>query len=107
VRLFHADRSPDDHTLYLELRRKVLAMADARAQNWYEEGAESAPTLHPARSGYMDLSDVDIPERAQVVMCGPIPFMQHARRALIDQGVQSGNIHYEVFGPDLWAQQPA
>ncbi|TQK70581.1 globin domain-containing protein [Nocardioides sp. SLBN-35] len=107
VRLFHADRSHDDHTLYVELRRRVLAMADARAQNWYEERADSAPTLHPARAGRMDLSDVEIPEQAQVVMCGPIPFMQEARRTLIGQGVQSGNIHYEVFGPDLWVQQPA
>lgn len=106
VRLFHADRSHDDHTLYVELRRKVLAMPDARAQNWYEEGAALAPTLQPAKAGYMDLADVEIPARAQVFMCGPLAFMQGARRTLIDQGVESENIHYEVFGPDLWAQNP-
>ncbi|KAA9393329.1 hemin transporter [Kocuria coralli] len=106
VRLFHADKSHAHHALYQGLRRQVLAMPDARAQNWYEEDAENAPTLHPAKSGFMDLSDVELPEEAQVFMCGPLPFMQSARRALIDQGVPSGNIHYEVFGPDLWAQQP-
>ena len=50
-----------NHALYAHLRRQVLAMGDAKAQNWYEEDAESAPTLHPALPGYMDLSDIQIP----------------------------------------------
>lgn len=107
VRLFHADRSHAHHPLYTELREQVLAMADARAQNWYEEDAAAAPTLAPARSGFMDLSEIDVPAGAQVFMCGPLPFMQSARRALMGQGVAAGNIHYEVFGPDMWAQNPA
>jgi nitric oxide dioxygenase len=106
VRLFHADKSHAHHALYDGLRRQVLAMSDARAQNWYEQDAENAPTLHPARPGFMDLSDVEVPQNAEVFMCGPLPFMQIARRTLIDQGVPSESIHYEVFGPDLWAQQP-
>lgn len=106
VRLFHADKSHEHHALYDGLRRQVLAMSDARAQNWYEEKAEEAPTLHPARPGFMDLTDVELPAEAKVFMCGPLPFMQIARRTLIDQGVPSERIHYEVFGPDLWAQNP-
>ncbi|SJM51767.1 globin domain-containing protein [Gulosibacter sp. 10] len=106
VRLFHADRSHAHHALYDGLRRQVLAMPDARAQNWYEREAETAPTLHPAKPGFMDLSDVELPEEAQVFMCGPLPFMQAARRALIRQGVPAERIHYEVFGPDMWAQNP-
>ena len=106
VRLFHADKSHEHHALYDGLRRQVLAMSDARAQNWYEEKAEEAPTLHPARPGFMDLTDVELPAGAKVFMCGPLPFMQIARRTLIDQGVPSERIHSEVFGPDLWAQNP-
>lgn len=106
VRLFHADRAHDTHALYSSLRRQVLAMTDARAQNWYEQDAVGAPTLHPAREGFMDLSDVDLPERASVFMCGPLPFMQAMRRTLIGRGVPADRIHYEVFGPDLWAQNP-
>ncbi|GAA4517994.1 globin domain-containing protein [Brevibacterium yomogidense] len=106
VRLFHADKSHEHHALYDGLRRQVLAMPDARAQNWYEENAEAAPTLHPARPGFMDLKDVELPAEAKVFMCGPLPFMQIARRTLIDQGVPSERIHYEVFGPDMWAQNP-
>ena len=81
-------------------------MSDARAQNWYEEGAEEAPTIYPARSGFMDLSDIDVPAEATVFMCGPLAFMRSARTALIEKGVQPEKINYEVFGPDLWAQNP-
>lgn len=106
VRLFHADKSHDTHALYDGLRRQVLAMSNARAQNWYESDAEAAPTLHPARSGFMDLSDIDVPADARLFMCGPLEFMRETRLALIDKGVSSERIHYEVFGPDLWAQNP-
>ncbi|WP_245958723.1 hypothetical protein [Microbacterium bovistercoris] len=106
VRLFHADRAHDTHALYASLRRQVLAMDDARAQNWYETDAELAPTLYPALPGYMDLADVDVPDDATVFMCGPLPFMRASRATLLSRGIPSERIHYEVFGPDLWAQQP-
>jgi nitric oxide dioxygenase len=107
VRLFHADRAHETHALYSSLRRQVLAMSDAHAQNWYETGADTAPTLTPARAGFMDLADVELPADPTVFMCGPLPFMRAAREALIGRGVPSERIHYEVFGPDLWSQQPA
>lgn len=103
VRLFHADHAHDTHTMYAALRRQVLAMADARAQNWYETDAESAPTLYPAKPGVMDLTEVDLPENPLVFMCGPLPFMDHARKQLIGRGVSPERIRYEVFGPDVWA----
>lgn len=104
--LFHADKSHENHALYAGLRRQVLAMSDIRSQNWYEVGAESAPTLRPARQGFMDLSDIEIPADATAFMCGPLPFMRGTRLALIEKGLDSEKIHYEVFGPDLWAQDP-
>lgn len=106
VRIFHADTSHSNHALYAHLRRQVLAMDDAKAQNWYEQDAESAPTLHPARPGFMDLSDIDVPADATVFMCGPLEFMRLTRKALMAKGIPSENINYEVFGPDLWAQNP-
>lgn len=106
VRLFHADRAHESHALYNSLRRQVLAMNDARAQNWYEADAENAPTLYPALAGLMDLNEVEIPENATVFMCGPLPFMQAMRSTLLRRGVANERMHYEVFGPDLWAQNP-
>ncbi len=106
VRIFHADVSHTSHALYDHLRRQVLSMGDAKAQNWYEEDAESAPTLYPALPGFMDLSDIEIPADATVFMCGPLPFMQATRKTLLGKGVSAERIHYEVFGPDLWANNP-
>lgn len=106
VRLFHADRAHGTHALYASLRRQVLAMDDARAQNWYREGADSAPTLHTALPGRMDLTSVELPEDADVFMCGPLEFMRSSRSTLLARGVPPERISYEVFGPDLWAQQP-
>ncbi|WP_372466845.1 globin domain-containing protein [Microbacterium maritypicum] len=106
VRLFHADRSHDTHVLYASLRRQVLAMEDARAQNWYRDDAGSAPTLRPALSGRMDLAAVELPDDADVFMCGPLDFMRTCRSTLLARGVPPERISYEVFGPDLWAQQP-
>lgn len=106
VRIFHADTSHANHALYKHLRRQVEWMSDAKAQNWYEEDADQAPTIHPAKPGFMDLSDIDVPTECTVFMCGPLEFMRTARTTLIDKGVSPELIHYEVFGPDLWAQNP-
>lgn len=106
VRVFHADRSHAHQALYTSMRGQAEAMHDVVGQFWYEEDADSAPTIHPARPGLMDLSDAEIPSGAKVFMCGPLPFMQAARRTLIDKGVAPEDIGYEVFGPDLWAQNP-
>jgi nitric oxide dioxygenase len=50
----------------------------------------------------MNLDDVQLPEGAAYYLCGPLPFMQGIRSALIDRGVPPRDIQYEVFGPDLW-----
>lgn len=45
---------------------------------------------------------MDLPSDAGYYLCGPLPFMQAIRSALLDRGVAPRNIQYEVFGPDLW-----
>jgi len=52
--------------------------------------------------GLMDLSQVSLPDDAEYYLCGPVPFMQAVRTALLERGVRPGDIQYEVFGPDLW-----
>ena len=104
VWLLHADKSHAEHALYGGMRRQVLAMTRIRSQTWYETDADAAPTLKPARQGYMDLTDFDFPTNATAFMCGPPEFMRQTRQALLAKGLASENIHYEVFGPDLWAQ---
>jgi nitric oxide dioxygenase len=50
----------------------------------------------------MSLSDVELPEDANLYLCGPLPFMQKIRSEAIALGIPAQKIHYEVFGPDLW-----
>ena len=50
----------------------------------------------------MDLDEVELPDDAGYYLCGPLPFMQAVRSALIERGVPARDIQYEVFGPDLW-----
>jgi nitric oxide dioxygenase len=50
----------------------------------------------------MDIAGVALPDNALYYLCGPVPFMQSVRSALIGRGVAARDIQYEVFGPDLW-----
>ncbi|MCZ4099688.1 globin domain-containing protein [Streptomyces sp. H39-C1] len=100
VLVLHADRSPADHPLRDDLHRCVESLPQARALVWYER---PDPVQAPgARAGLMDLDGVDVPSDASVYLCGPLPFMRVIRGQLLRAGVAARNIHYEVFGPDLW-----
>lgn len=46
---------------------------------------------------------VMLPE-ADYYICGPIPFMRMQHDALVAEGIEEERIHYEVFGPDLFAE---
>ncbi|MDR3099785.1 MAG: NO-inducible flavohemoprotein [Paraburkholderia sp.] len=41
---------------------------------------------------------------ADYYICGPIPFMRMQHDALKQLGIREAKIHYEVFGPDLFAE---
>lgn len=102
----HADRSPADHALRTEARALVERLPDARARFWYERPGTDAEEPQ-ARTGLMDLDGVELPLDATVFLCGPLPFMRHAREQLLRAGIPARAIRYEVFGPDLWLPSPA
>ena len=52
----------------------------------------------------VDLAEMQLPVGVQVYLCGPLPFMQSVRGHLVERGIPARDIHYEVFGPDLWLQ---
>ncbi|MFD9079650.1 globin domain-containing protein [Streptomyces erythrochromogenes] len=97
VTVLHADRSPADHPLRADHRALTHKLADASARFWYEEEAEPGDG-----TGLMDLSDVPVAPGTRAYLCGPLPFMRSVREQLIAKGVPAADIHYEVFGPDLW-----
>lgn len=105
VVLLHADRTSGAHALVETMQASTSKLADLASHTWYEE-MDEAGEARGAHLGRMGLADVDVPTNATVFMCGPLPFMRSVRRSLMDKGVDARNISYEVFGPDLWAQDP-
>ena len=101
VLVVHADRTPARHAHRQELKELVAALPSASLHRWYEDLG-----LRPERDvlslGRADLAAVEIPANAQVYLCGPLPFMESARDALVGRQVPADRIHYEVFGPDTW-----
>jgi nitric oxide dioxygenase len=100
----HADRTASDHALRETVLHVGRQLDHFTAYTWYET-VDPADTR--ARLGYMDLTDVPLPENVQVFTCGPLPFMRLVRTSLMTRGVPASSIRYEVFGPDLWAAQIA
>ncbi|MFF8020080.1 globin domain-containing protein [Streptomyces sp. NPDC007896] len=100
VTVVHADRSPADHALRSDHEAYAAKLADAAVHFWYEQDAEGA-----GRPGRADLSSVAVAPGTRAYLCGPLPFMRAVRGQLIDKGVAPADIHYEVFGPDLWLAQ--
>ncbi|MFK0137925.1 globin domain-containing protein [Streptomyces murinus] len=97
VTVVHGDRSPADHALRVDHRAYADKLADSDVTFFYERDAEPG-----GRSGLVDLSGIDIAPGTCAYLCGPLPFMRAVRGQLIEKGVAPADIHYEVFGPDLW-----
>ncbi|MFG5719962.1 globin domain-containing protein [Streptomyces murinus] len=97
VTVVHGDRSPADHALRVDHQGYADKLADSDVTFFYERDAEPG-----GRSGLVDLSGIDIAPGTCAYLCGPLPFMRAVRGQLIEKGVAPADIHYEVFGPDLW-----
>ncbi|GAA3008614.1 FAD-binding oxidoreductase [Streptomyces drozdowiczii] len=99
VTVVHGDRSPADHALRTHHTALTAELAHGAAHFWYENPADG----HPAdRTGLVDLSDLVVLPGTHAYLCGPLPFMRAVRTQLLAKGVPASDIHYEVFGPDLW-----
>lgn len=106
VMLLHADDSPASFALRGQVTADLAALPDASLTTWFlDPGAAGSPaegdggTVH---SGFMNIRDMALPSDAEYYLCGPVPFMQAVRTALVGAGVRPKDIQYEVFGPDLW-----
>jgi nitric oxide dioxygenase len=101
ITLLHADVDEASFALREQVLEDVRQLPGATAHVWYQRGAHSTLPVE-AHAGTMDLDDVKLPDGAAYYLCGPLPFMQAVRSALIDRDVPARDIQYEVFGPDLW-----
>ncbi|MFI5664126.1 globin domain-containing protein [Streptomyces sp. NPDC051684] len=97
VTVVHADRSPDTHALRTEHAALTAKLAEGAGHFWYAQGAPAG-----GNTGFADLAEVSVAPGTRAYLCGPLPFMRGMREQLLAKGVAAADIHYEVFGPDLW-----
>ncbi|MET7284841.1 globin domain-containing protein [Streptomyces sp. NPDC005573] len=98
VTVVHGDRSPGSHALRADHEGYAAKLPDASVHLFYEQGAEPG-----TRAGRVDLADVPVAPGTRAYLCGPLPFMRAVRAQLLAKGVAPADVHYEVFGPDLWS----
>ncbi|WP_371095421.1 globin domain-containing protein [Streptomyces sanglieri] len=102
VTVVHGDRSPVTHAMRTDHALLTGKLPDAAAHFWYEDPEPG----HPAeRTGRVDLSGLTVAPGTHAYLCGPLPFMRAVRTQLLAKGVPATDIHYEVFGPDMWLAQ--
>ncbi|MFD1661241.1 globin domain-containing protein [Streptomyces caeni] len=100
VTVVHGDRSPAEHALRSDHVAYAGKLPNASVHFWYEKDAPES-----AHTGIVDLSAVTIAPGTRAYLCGPLPFMRSVRAQLLQRGLPAADIHYEVFGPDLWLGQ--
>jgi nitric oxide dioxygenase len=102
VVLLHADVDEASFPLRRQVLVDLESLPNAAAHVWFERGTQTELSYDSVHAGRMDLDDVELPVDALYYLCGPLPFLQAVRSALMDRGVAPRDIQYEVYGPDLW-----
>ncbi|MEI5100184.1 globin domain-containing protein [Streptomyces sp. PmtG] len=103
VTVVHGDRSPADHALRADQLAHAAGLPGATVDFWYEH---PEPGHRADRTGRVDLAALPVAPGTRAYLCGPLPFMKAVRSQLLAKGVAPADIHYEVFGPDLWLASP-
>ncbi|RJU00831.1 hemin transporter [Arthrobacter frigidicola] len=102
VTFLHVDRNPGPAILQRQLKEDLAGLASARFVAWDSTTGAFRGGSHDRRPGRMNLDPIALPAGAEYFLCGPLSFMQGIRTSLLRRGVSPRDIHYEVFGPDLW-----
>jgi nitric oxide dioxygenase len=98
VTVLHAERRMENWALRDQMRGDVRDLSDASLEMWLSE-----ESTDDTNAGRMTLVGRDFHPDTSVYICGPVPFMRTIRSQAIAHGVAPERVHYEVFGPDLWA----
>lgn len=100
VQALHADRSDQSHPLRERQRELLAALPHGTLDIWYEDGLTGgAPGVHP---GLLTLDGMELPDGADVYLCGNNGFVQAVRTQLMARGVAAAQIHSELFSPNDW-----
>jgi nitric oxide dioxygenase len=96
VYYLHACENSEQHS-FNHRTTQLINQHSWQQHIWYRNETDESDYIH---QGMMDLTQVALPiERGDFYLCGPVAFMQFAKKQLLHLGVSSERIHYEVFGP--------
>jgi len=99
VRILHADRSARSHPLRERQLELAGRLPNASVEFWYEDGENEGPGVH---AGRLTLRATDVPEDAEVYLCGGNGFVGAVREQLEAHRVLADRVHCELFSPDAW-----
>ncbi|SAK84773.1 nitric oxide dioxygenase [Caballeronia fortuita] len=108
VVFIHGARNSHVHAMRDRLKQTVATYPNFKAVVYYDDPlAGDVQGVDFDRKGFINLGDIKniilLPD-ADYYVCGPIPFMRLQHDALRQLDVPESRIHYEVFGPDLFAE---
>ncbi|MGH0346889.1 NO-inducible flavohemoprotein [Sinorhizobium meliloti] len=104
----HGARNSAVHAMRDRLKEASRTYPDFKLFIFYDE---PLPTDIEGRdydfAGLVDVENVKdsiLLDDADYYICGPVPFMRMQHDKLLGLGITEARIHYEVFGPDLFAE---
>ena len=104
----HGARNSGVHAMRDRLRETVKTHTNFDAVVFYDDPLpQDVKGRDYDYAGFVDVNAIKdqimLPD-ADYYICGPIPFMRMQHDALKALGIRESRIHYEVFGPDLFAE---
>jgi nitric oxide dioxygenase len=104
----HGARNSAVHAMRDRLRAIAAARANLHLVVFYNEPLpEDVQGRDYDHAGLVDVDRIKdsilLPD-ADYYICGPIPFMRMQHDALRNLDIHEARLHYEVFGPDLFAE---
>jgi nitric oxide dioxygenase len=104
----HGARNSAVHAMKDHLRQTARQHPNLKSFIFYNEplpGDQPGRDYdHPGLVNVDLIADAILLPDADYYICGPIPFMRMQHDALIARGIKEARVHYEVFGPDLFAE---
>ncbi|MDQ6724602.1 MAG: globin domain-containing protein [Actinomycetota bacterium] len=100
----HADHASGTHPLRDQVREAARLLNHYEELTWYGE-LTATDRRAGVRQGRMDVYSLPLADDATTYVCGPLAFLSATVDGLLGRGVAAERIHYEIFGPDLFASR--
>ncbi|EEZ87880.1 conserved hypothetical protein [Vibrio harveyi 1DA3] len=99
----HAAENGQQHAFKQHVNQLVNAKENMNSLVWYNQPtAEDNIGEDFHFTGFVNLNEIEAAlkqDNVQVYFCGPVGFMQHVAKQLLELGVAQEQFHYECFGP--------